>query len=87
MPTLLPCPFCAAETAIASQGGASIWIECRSCGGASKLCVTELEAISCWNARGGTGYAEEFCPGHVASESDARICGRCGVHVDSLRPD
>ena len=31
-------------------------------------------------------YSEECCPGHVASESDAKICGRCGVHVDSFRP-
>jgi hypothetical protein len=32
-------------------------------------------------------YAEESCPGHVASERDAKICGRCGIHIDSLRPD
>lgn len=29
---------------------------------------------------------EESCPGHVASDADPRTCGRCGVHVDSLRP-
>jgi len=29
---------------------------------------------------------EEDCPGHVASEGDPKICGRCGVHIDSLRP-
>lgn len=29
---------------------------------------------------------EEQCPGHVASDVDPRTCGRCGVHVDSLRP-
>lgn len=27
------------------------------------------------------------CPGHVASEQDSKVCGRCGVHIDSLRPD
>lgn len=32
-------------------------------------------------------YAEEDCPGHVASEHDPKVCGRCGVHIDSLRPD
>ena len=29
---------------------------------------------------------EEDCPGHVASEHDSKICGRCGTHIDSLRP-
>ena len=28
---------------------------------------------------------EGMCPGHVASATDAKICGRCGVHVDALR--
>lgn len=32
-------------------------------------------------------FAEEACPGHVASDSDPKICGRCGVHIDSLRPE
>lgn len=32
-------------------------------------------------------YGEEECPGHVASAHDPKVCGRCGVHVDSLRPD
>lgn len=31
--------------------------------------------------------AEAACPGHVASAIDPKICGRCGVHIDSLRPD
>ncbi len=30
---------------------------------------------------------ESACPGHVASVNDPKICGRCGVHIDSLRPD
>ena len=29
---------------------------------------------------------ENDCPGHVASADDKKICGRCGVHIDSLRP-
>jgi hypothetical protein len=29
---------------------------------------------------------EEYCPGHVASASDSKVCARCGTHVDSLRP-
>ena len=31
-------------------------------------------------------FAEEACPGHVASAHDGKICRRCGVHIDSLRP-
>lgn len=30
---------------------------------------------------------EQSCPGHVASKDDPKVCGRCGVHIDSLRPD
>jgi hypothetical protein len=30
---------------------------------------------------------EDDCPGHVASALDPKVCGRCGVHIDSLRPD
>lgn len=30
---------------------------------------------------------EAACPGHVASEGDPKVCGRCGLHIDSLRPD
>jgi hypothetical protein len=26
----------------------------------------------------------EECPGHVASEADPKICGRCGVHINEL---
>lgn len=32
------------------------------------------------------GGDEENCTGHVASNGNAKICGRCGVHIDSLRP-
>lgn len=32
-------------------------------------------------------YSENECPGHVASQIDPRICGRCGVHVGDLRPE
>lgn len=27
------------------------------------------------------------CPGHVASPSDAQVCGRCGIHINELRPE
>lgn len=32
-------------------------------------------------------YTEENCPGHVASANDRKVCRRCGVHIDSFRPD
>lgn len=31
-------------------------------------------------------YTEDNCPGHVASQTDPKICGRCGVHSSSLDP-
>ncbi len=39
--------------------------------------------------RGGLGRDEidDDCPGHVACEADAKVCGRCGTHIDDLRPD
>lgn len=27
---------------------------------------------------------EENCPGHVASAGDPKVCGRCGIHINSL---
>lgn len=35
----------------------------------------------------GTIVTEENCPGHVASRADPKVCDRCGIHIDSLRPD
>lgn len=32
-------------------------------------------------------FSEEACPGHVASDGDPKVCGRCGLHIDSMRPD
>lgn len=37
-------------------------------------------------ARKRIARAESECPGHVASDTDRMVCGRCGVHVDELRP-
>lgn len=31
-------------------------------------------------------FTEEDCPGHIASAGNPKICGRCGIHIDSLRP-
>jgi hypothetical protein len=32
-------------------------------------------------------YNDNACPGHVASRFDPKVCGLCGTHIDSLRPD
>ena len=34
----------------------------------------------------GMTFSEEHCPGHIASDHDRKVCGRCGTHIDSLRP-
>lgn len=31
-------------------------------------------------------FDEQSCPGHVASNDNPKVCGRCGTHIDSLRP-
>lgn len=31
-------------------------------------------------------FTENDCPGHVAKHDDPKVCGKCGVHIDSLRP-
>jgi N6-adenosine-specific RNA methylase IME4 len=37
--------------------------------------------------QGSLAVTEDNCPGHVASNADPKVCGNCGVHIDSLRPD
>jgi len=29
---------------------------------------------------------ENWCPGHIASDNDPKVCKWCGVHIDELRP-
>ncbi|MBN9066725.1 MAG: hypothetical protein J0H60_09730 [Rhizobiales bacterium] len=45
-------------------------------------------ALSNWltAARKKLAVFQDNCPGHVASCGDAKICGRCGMHIDELRP-
>jgi len=45
---------------------------------------TEIEAIDNLQENA-PYYAEENCPGHYASRRDPKICGGCGIHVDSLK--
>lgn len=55
----------------------------------AQLLDAEADPYRDWNMRGegpGSEYDEQSCPGHVASERDPKICGRCGTHIDSLRP-
>lgn len=44
-------------------------------------CERLQRAFGAWS-----DISEENCPGHVASENDPKVCGLCGVHIDSLRP-
>ena len=30
-------------------------------------------------------YGQDECPCHTASESDRKVCGKCGIHIDELR--
>lgn len=48
---------------------------------AAALIVAEIERLD------RAASPEEHCPDHIASESDPKVCGRCGVHVDSFRLD
>lgn len=32
-------------------------------------------------------FSPDFCPTHVASDEDAKVCRNCGTHIDELRPD
>ncbi len=38
-------------------------------------------------ARRKIAEAQDACSGHVASDDDPKVCGRCGIHIDELRPD
>ncbi|WP_186390174.1 hypothetical protein [Stappia sp. TSB10P1A] len=38
-------------------------------------------------ARRRIALAEEACAGHVAAAGNPKVCQRCGVHIDDLRPD
>lgn len=33
-----------------------------------------------------TACAQDACSGHVASADNPKVCGRCGIHIDELRP-
>jgi len=48
--------------------------------------MASLTVLSLDGGRRARNVLEENCPGHVASERDPKVCGRCGTHVDSLRP-
>ena len=32
-------------------------------------------------------FDDNSCPGHIASIDNPKICRRCGVHIDTLRPE
>jgi len=45
--------------------------------------IEEAEARGKWHFH----YDDAACPGHVASKFNRKVCGLCGVHIDSFRPD
>lgn len=30
---------------------------------------------------------QAWCEGHIATPGNAKVCKRCGIHIDELRPD
>lgn len=30
-------------------------------------------------------FSQDDCPGHIASDRDPKVCGRCGTHIDEFR--
>ena len=38
-------------------------------------------------ARRRIAQADNECAGHVAAAGNPKVCQRCGVHIDDLRPD
>jgi uncharacterized protein (DUF983 family) len=62
---------------------------CPNCGSNSIERFTNhgLSCTACGHDARSGDFDEQSCPGHVASRSDPKICGRCGTHVDSMRPD
>lgn len=91
---------CDEEGCCVCEGGLA-W--CTVCGGAEASMPTECPGVKMTQGqqdeiqagridfRGGQWCAmaklEESCAGHVASKDDPKICGRCGVHIDELRPE
>ncbi len=48
-----------------------------------------VEYVNCGHAalaKSVAAAADDDCPGHVASASDPKVCARCGIHIDELRP-
>jgi hypothetical protein len=83
----------AAATLHLSQLGAAIrddWqgAAIRFAGVRSTSTGSLIGALSNWltAARKKLAHLQDDCPGHVASEADMKICGRCGMHIDEMRP-
>jgi hypothetical protein len=50
--------------------------ECPVCDGTSYELIETEEVVD-----------DNSCPGHVASPDNPKVCGRCGIHIDELRPE
>jgi hypothetical protein len=68
---------------------------CTVCGGGEASMPTECPGVKMSQEQQDAVQAgtldfkdgEWQCAGHVASERNPKICGRCGVHIDELRPE
>jgi hypothetical protein len=47
-----------------------------------QLITSLIQLKSCWYP-----FDEQSCPGHVSVPENPKVCRRCGVHVDSMRPE
>lgn len=55
--------------------------QCRLCGEHCQ-CGNSCDCAICIERR----ETEGGCIGHVASAADPKVCERCGIHIDELRP-
>ena len=63
---------------------------CLTIAGISTTCTSGRHGLlRSWqnSARRKIESLQDACPGHVASAANAKVCGRCGIHIDALRPD
>lgn len=79
----------AARAILFDAGGREVWVPKATILGSSQdqPGLVTLRVPEWWAIKEGFRFEEEACPGHVASKNDPKVCGLCGTHVDSLRPE
>jgi hypothetical protein len=73
------------------ENGAPDWQPAKSAIGVADGTREHGSTGQLFEAKGGRWmrirFDENTCPGHVASDRDAKVCQICGTHIDSMRPD